>query len=157
GEGLVADRRSPEHDLIDVVPVRPINVELQIPLFRGSERHAAHDKLGEPNFGGCWSPPIESGRKKGRLNRGVPGIVQRGKVAIAYAERPLLVRLPAHARIEPIVGVVAFKPELVLSAQTGGQNALLKRRLGIVYSGANPDGEGGKDFPRDDRIDAGVQ
>jgi len=134
-------------DLIDVVPIGPVQVEFEIPIGRGPDGHAEDGELGVADGA------AGGGARRGADEGGVALVFDFGGGAIVGAERNVFARLPHHAGVEAEVGSVAAKIE---AAAREGEGAA-KFGLGIIDGGADADGKCFGRLPGDDGVDGGVE
>lgn len=137
-------------ELIDGVPISPVNIDLKVPVGGGAEGDAACDDLGEINrcSGLEGARECRCGRQRCRSL-----VIHLDAAFVGQTKGPFLIRLPEQAHGKAIAYVVTFKFELIARNQADG---LTEFKLGSIERGAGGEGECGMKLERDDWIDGDV-
>src|SRR5205085_12244927 len=87
------------------IPVCPIDIDFDVPVFGGAKGNADNGELREADGSLGWSG--------GRIRIGfrMAAIIFRSQIMVFRAEGPLFVRLPADSGIEPNSKIIAHEFE----------------------------------------------
>src|SRR5258706_7990941 len=112
-ERHVSHRGAAKDDVVNIVPIGPVHIDLEVPIFGGAKGNAGGDKLGETHGG------VGGTARSIRIELGVTRIIHLGCGTIIEAQGPLRTRLPPQTGVKAEVPTVTLEPELVGGVVSG--------------------------------------
>ena len=142
-------RRRGESELIHDIPVRPIQVELKIPIGRRPIRPPRNDRL--------WKLSVKRGvlplEQSGDARRQVTVKHGAGRTAVHYAQGVLLLRLPEDAGGQSWAQSAPLKSQTVIRIRS---DSVAQIKVADVQGGPDRDGERFAQLESRDRIESGI-